>query len=249
MSGYGIFSDFYDSLTANISYDEMWNYYRSLLESCGVCDGILLDLACGTGSLSIPMSKSGYDVIAVDSSVEMLSRAREKMWEDEDVKDILFLCQDMRELDLYGTVKATVCALDSLNHLDSIDDVEKVIQKVALFTECGGVFAFDVNTLYKHRNVLSDNTFVYDTEDVYCVWQNELSDDNCTVKINLDFFEPADGCYERFEESFSEKAYEIEKIIGLLQKYNFKVKSIFDGYTMNDLLPDSERAVFLAVKE
>lgn len=249
MSGYGIFSDFYDSLTHNVGYDEMWNFYHGLLVSCGVKDGILLDLACGTGSLSLRMADSGYDVIAVDGSVEMLSRAREKVWEESVEKDILFLCQDMRELDLYGTVKGTVCALDSLNHLDSLEDVEKVIRKVSLFTEKGGVFVFDVNTLYKHREVLADNTFVYETDDVYCVWQNELSDDGSTVRINLDFFEYVDGVYERYEESFSEKAYSLDVFSDILKNNGFNVIGIYDGFSDDAASSATERAVFLAVKK
>ncbi len=249
MSGYGIFSDFYDGLTANVSYDEMWDFYRGLLVSCGIKDGILLDLACGTGSLSERMSDSGYDVIAVDGSVEMLSRAREKMWEKGVAQNILFLCQDMREIDLYGTVRGTVCALDSLNHLDSIEDFEATVKRVSLFTEKGGVFLFDVNTLYKHRNVLADNTFVYDTDDVYCVWQNELSDDGCTVEINLDFFEYTDGVYERYGEAFSERAYDLEAITDILKKNGFTVKKIYDGFSEREVSSESERAVFLSVKE
>ena len=249
MSGYGIFSDFYDGLTSNVSYDEMWSFYRNLLVENGVKDGILLDLACGTGSLSERMSDSGYDVIAVDASAEMLSRAREKMWEKEKGENILFLCQDMRELDLYGTVRGTVCALDSLNHLEGIDDVEKTVEKVSLFTEKGGVFLFDVNTLYKHREILADNTFVYDTDDVYCVWQNELSDDGCTVQINLDFFGYNDGVYERYGEEFSECAYDIDVISSVLKNNGFAVKAVFDGFSENGVSQNSERAVFLAVKE
>ena len=103
-------------------------------------------------------------------------------------QDIVYLCQDMQELDLYGTVDAAVCTLDSLNHVNDLLVVQKILNRVSLFLNPGGIFIFDVNTVYKHQYVLGNNTFVYDCEDVYCVWQNTLEEEN-RIKIHLDIFE------------------------------------------------------------
>ena len=150
----------------------------------------------------------GYDMIGIDSSPMMLTQAQEKKYEYE--LPMLFLCQDMTDLDLFGTIDAAVCTLDSLNHLETADDIRKTIAKVGLFMNHGGIFIFDVNTIYKHREILGNNTFVYDCDDVYCVWQNQLSEDD-SVEISLDIFEYDDGAYFRESESFREIACPIKK--------------------------------------
>ena len=166
---YGVFSEFYDALTANVSYDTVSQVLSSLLTRYGKSRGLLLDLACGTGSVSVRMAQKGYEVIVVDLSPEMLSEAQNKAYSAG--QNILFLCQDMTKLDLYGTVDAAVCTLDGLCHLPDEESVFAALRKVSLFMNPGGVFLFDINSVYKHRGVLGNNTFVYDTDDVYCVWQ------------------------------------------------------------------------------
>lgn len=166
---YGVFSEFYDALTANVSYDTVSQVLSSLLTRYGKSRGLLLDLACGTGSVSVRMAQKGYEVIVVDLSPEMLSEAQNKAYSAG--QNILFLCQDMTALDLYGTVDAAVCTLDGLCHLPDEESVFAALRKVSLFMNPGGVFLFDINSVYKHRAVLGNNTFVYDTDDVYCVWQ------------------------------------------------------------------------------
>ncbi|HOV41769.1 MAG TPA: class I SAM-dependent methyltransferase, partial [Oscillospiraceae bacterium] len=187
MDSYSNFARFYDLLTGNISYKKRAEYFNSIIEKFGGEKGILLDLACGTGSLSEEMARLGYDVVGVDSSPEMLTVALDKKIESG--LPIQYLCQDMTELDLFGTVDAAVCALDSINHLPDINSVRKTFEKVSLFSNPGAIFVFDANTPYKHREVLANNVFVYDLDEVFCVWQNSYDEKTCTVEINLDFFE------------------------------------------------------------
>ena len=138
---YGIFAEFYDELTGNIDYKKRAEYFQQLIEKCGgKKNSLLLDLACGTGSLSEAMDDLGYDVIAVDRSQEMLGIAMDKKFESG--KNIQYVCQDMRHLDLYGGVDVTVCALDSLNHLDNLEDVSNVFKRVFMFTNPEGLFIF-----------------------------------------------------------------------------------------------------------
>lgn len=246
---YGVFSEFYDALTANVSYDTVSQVLSSLLTRYGKSRGLLLDLACGTGSVSVRMAQKGYEVIGVDLSPEMLSEAQNKAYSAG--QNILFLCQDMTALDLYGTVDAAVCTLDGLCHLPDEESVFAALQKVSLFMNPGGVFLFDVNSVYKHRAVLGNNTFVYDTDDVYCVWQNTLLSDGVTVQMDLDFFEPVSdaGDYVRQSERFTERAYPRETLEAMLKKAGFTVLDVFDGYSGKPAHDTSERLLFAVRKD
>ena len=243
MSNYCDFAFVYDRLTGNVNYPERAEYIRTLFKRCGVSDGAdVLDLACGTGTLTLELAEN-YSMIGVDNSPEMLSQAQEKMYDAG--KRILFLCQDMTELDLYGTVDAAVCTLDSLNHLDSAEDIRRVIGKVGLFMNHGGIFVFDVNTIYKHREILGNNTFVYDCEDVYCVWQNQLNEDD-SVEISLDIFEQDGDAYFRSSESFTEIVCPIDDYKKWLSEAEFEIINIFDEMSDSPLSDITERAVFVA---
>ncbi len=247
-NSYGIFAEFYDVLTNNIDYKKRACYFDSLVrEYIGdYRQGILLlDLACGTGSLSEEFDELGYDVIAVDNSQEMLGVAMDKKFDSG--RNIQYLCQDMRRLDMFGTIDVTVCALDSLNHLDSIDDVRKVFERVHLFCEPDGLFIFDINTEYKHKVILGNNTYIYDTDDVYCVWQNSCKDSR--VKIELDFFVPENGTYKRYEECFYENAYPLEDINSILEDVGFEVLLCSDDDSRNAVCETTQRAVYVVRKK
>lgn len=244
---YDNFSDFYDLLTDNVEYEKRADYFCRLLSMCGIKSGILLDLGCGTGSMSVKMAERGFDVIGVDSSVGMLNAARQKAYENG--AEILLLNQNMQEIDLYGTVDCAICVLDGINHLEGEADVKRTFEKVSLFMNKGGAFAFDVNTIHKHKNILADNVFVYEPDDLFCVWQNNYNPDDNSVDISLDFFEEDDGVYYRSCESFTEQAYELDVIKLWLEKAGFEVVGIFDDLTIDPVNPETERAVFLAKKK
>lgn len=247
MSGYAEFSGVYDILTQNVDYPQRADYIADLLSQNGVTGGILLDLACGTGTMSVEMAKKGFEVIGVDASGEMLSIAMNNAYEAE--QNILFLCQQMQQLDLYGTINAAICTLDSINHLTDISDVEAAFSKVSLFMEQNGIFVFDVNTPYKHREILANNTFVYDTDGVYCVWQNTLDADTDTVQIDLDIFEEIEpDVYERTQESFCERSYPIDVLLKLLEKTGFEPIAVFDELTEQPPQENSQR-VFIAARK
>lgn len=246
MSGYHSFSYFYDSLTQNISYKKRAEYFDMLIKKHGGNKNILLDLACGTGSLSEEMSRMGYDVIGIDSSEEMLNSAIEKKIESG--LNIQYLCQDMTKLDMFGTIDVTICALDGLNHLPTIESIERAVQRVSLFCEPRGLFIFDINTPYKHKNVLGNNTFVYDMENVYCIWQNTYHEqpDN-RVDMVLDFFERQEnGSYSRYEDEFSEIAFEESVIDELLLKCGFEIAGKYDYDSVLPPKKDSEKLVYVA---
>lgn len=247
MSGYGRFAWFYDRLTENVEYDKIAAAVDRYVERFGGRKNILLDLACGTGSLCEQFALMGYDVIGVDGSEEMLNAALDKKYESG--LPVQYLCQDMTKLDMFGTIDVTVCTLDSINHLTDIDAVKKTFGRVSLFSYPDGMFIFDVNTVYKHKNILACNAFTYDLEDVFCAWQNEYNSADNSVDIYLDFFEPNEqGSYERFQESFTEYAYPQEVIKECLDKSGFEILAEYDGYTDNPPADDSQRIVYVAKK-
>ena len=239
---YSSLAQVYDALTENVEYTKRAEYIQSLLKKHGASGGILLDLACGTGMLSKELAAYGYDMILVDLSPEMLSYARERL------PEALILCQSMTELDLYGTINHAVCSLDSVNHLLKPCDVKAAFSSVSLFMEKGGVFVFDVNTVYKHECVLGNNSFVSEKDDIFCVWQNSYKRKSRITDINIDIFVREDENYLRMRESFSERAYSLEDISKWLGETGFDVVGMYDDMTENEPTEKSERVYFAAIK-
>lgn len=251
MLGYTEFAYFYDKLTGNVDYESRFKYITDLLAQNGVSKGILLDLACGTGTLSEMLAKHGYDVIGVDSSEDMLSVAQDKKLENPN--DIMYLCQDMTELDLFGTINACVCTLDSLNHITDEKALREVFKRVSLFMEDKSIFLFDVNTPYKHEKILGNNTFVYDVEEVFCTWQNSFEPETCTTTINLDLFEAVEEddetIYYRYSESFCERGYDLKLLEDIAKENKFKVIAVYDEMTQNPVHETTQRAYFICQKQ
>lgn len=254
MAGYNTFAQYYDALTQNVCYaDRAAALHGRILQwqQEPMPDRILLDLACGTGSLSEALARLGYDVIGVDSSADMLNEALDKKYDSG--LPIQYLQQDMRRLDLFGTISVTVCALDSINHLHSFEDVRQVFSRVSLFSNPNALFLFDVNTQYKHREILADQCFVYELPDCFCVWQNQLADTapHYPVTIRLDFFEQSaqsPSQYYRSSEQFVERFYDDATIRRLLQETGFTLLECCDGDTFAPPQPQTQRLCYIAKK-
>lgn len=244
---YASFAQYYDSLTHNVEYARRADYLCTLLAHLGHASGLTLDLACGTGSLTVELAKRGMDIYGIDGSADMLSVARQKAAESG--LDLLFLCQKMQKLDLYGTVDTVICALDSINHLTLEKDVQTAFDRVSLFMNPGGWFLFDVNTVYKHRHVLADNIFLYDTDEVYCIWQNHYEEKNDRVSIQLDFFGREGNLYHRSGEHFYERAYPQEQLLHMLNQAGFDVVYRFADLSLEEPGEQEERVVFAARKK
>lgn len=245
---YNSFAAVYDDLTLNVDYKRRAEYIMSILADYNIKDGLLLDLACGTGSLSLEFSKKGFEVIGTDASPDMLMEAQNKAMQEGE--NILFLCQRMEETDLYGTVKAIVCSLDSINHLSGVEELNQTFDTLKNFIDDGGIMVFDVNTIYKHQQILGNNTFVYDEKNVFCVWQNNLYDDGVTVGINLDFFVKDDkNKYEHFTESFKEIAFTDEQITKAVENAGFKVIKRYAEFSCSSPKEDTQRAYYVIRRE
>lgn len=248
MSSYNAFAKYYDTLTQNVDYPARADYFYKLIQQFGNGGKLLLDLACGTGSLSREFAKHGYDVIGIDSSYEMLGCAMENTSPEWGIQ---YIRQTMQGLDLYGTIDACVCALDSINHITAKNVLQKGFSRVSLFLDPEGVFIFDVNTLYKQQHILANNTFVYDYDSIYCVWQNTFLPESATTRIELDFFEydTKSGAYYRQEEAFEERAYSHEELAEMLDNAGLRIVACFEGDTMNPVKEDTQRVVYVTKKK
>jgi len=243
---YSDFAEVYDILMGDVDYSARSEYLLKLFSKYGRKPTLLLDLACGTGSFSNLFAKKGIEVIGVDMSEEMLSVARERSMDEGN--DILYLCQRAEELDLYGTVDGAVCCMDSLNHITDTETLQKAIDKVSLFLEKDCLFIFDVNTVYKHKEILADNTFVFDEDEVYCVWQNSFNSESLTTDISLDFFIADEDVYIRSSEDFSERAYSDAELKEIIEKAGLKIEAVYDDMTTDPRKDTSERLIYVTRK-
>ncbi len=241
---YGEFAFYYDALNADADYDALAAYIQKQLAAHGVRGGILADLGCGTGELTLRLARAGYDVIGIDRSPQMLSVLREKL-DEAGQSDVLLLCQDILSLDLFGTVRAVTASFDTLNHIGPVEAFQKAIGKAGFFMEEGGVFVFDLNTPYKHEKVLADNVFTLEGDGIACRWQNARAAEY-RVDITLTVADSVTGT--RFTERFAEYAYPRALVEDALRAAGFTLAAVADGEDFGPVRPDSERWVFTAVK-
>ena len=239
---YHAFSEFYDKLMNNADYDRRWEYVSGLFNKFSQPPTLLLDLGCGSGEFSKRFSDAGIEIIGVDPSEDMLIIAREKL------PNALLLKQSGEELDLYGTVNGAICLMDTLNHITDYEELCRTISRVSLFLEPHRLFVFDVNTEYKHREILSNNSFIYETDDLMCCWQN-FTDEALNTDICLDFFMlQENGQYRRESDEFSERAYSPDLLEKALHNAGFKILAIYDDLTHNQPTETSERVYYITEK-
>ena len=244
MNMYDALAPFYAALNGEVDYEKMADFLSDLFSryySGEVKD--VLDLGCGSGNVTIPLAARGYGMIGVDISEEMLAEARLR----DECGEILWLSQDMRSFELYGTVEAAVCTLDGINHLTSKGDVEKCLSLVHNYLVPDGLFIFDINSPYKFEAVYGDRDYVLETDDAFCAWQNSYSPRThiCRFDISL-FTQNEDGTYSREDVSTKEKMYTLSAIAQMLQKTGFLLLETFDGYHNSPPNEVSERITVVA---
>ncbi len=237
---YNAFAEFYDILTENVDYKVRSEYISNFFSRCKKDGKRLLDIACGTGSFGEIFADLGYSVTGVDLSEDMLTIAEEKCR-----GRVNLIKGDMCDLKFRECFDFCICMLDSVNHLTNYNDLKRLF-KSAYNSLCkDGLFVFDVNTVYKHKEILADNSFVFDYEDFFLSWDNEYVGDN-TVRILIDIFSYNGKNYDRFSEEFFEKAYTSEEICNALD--GFDVLGIFDELTQNPPGDESQRLYFICKK-
>ena len=245
METYGGFARVYDMFMDDADYGMWHEYINSICTRAGVAPELVLDLGCGTGSFDILLADAGLEVIGVDSSEEMLAVARDKAGE----RDILFLAQDIREFELYGTVDLILSLLDTLNYITEEEELLRVFRLAANYLNPGGLFIFDMNTEYKFREILGENTFADVRDDAAYIWENTYFEEERINEFYMNFFIETDsGAYERIEECHHERAYSPERIKELVEESGLSLLDMYDAYTFDPPRAESERIFFVARK-
>lgn len=249
MSSYDFLAGCYDRLTYDVDYAAWADYIEKHFQKKGLPGKTVLDLACGTGSLTYELAQRGYEMIGVDLSPEMLNEAMEKNTGVDGIPP-MFLCQSMDKLDLYGTIDACVCCLDSVNYVTDPKKLKKAFARVHLFLMPGGMFLFDVNTVEKLTG-LDGQVFLDETEDTYCVWRAEYSKRSKICSYFMDIFrlDEASGQWERGEELHEERAYTVEELTGFLRDAGFRDITVYGERKMSAPREGEQRIFFVARKD
>lgn len=235
----------YDEMTQDVDYPAWADYLEGLFAVRPV--HTVLDLACGTGTMACLLAERGYELIGVDFSPEMLAVAAEKALDVAGERPI-FLCQAMEDLDLYGTVDACVCLLDSVNHVTDPDRLARALARVLLFLEPGGLFVFDAHTP-EHLSSLDGGLFLDETDEGYCVWRTEYDPAHRICTYAMDVFRHAQGdLWRRDGEIHEEYAYTVERLTELLQKTGFVDVRCYGDRTQDPPEDGADRIFFTARK-
>ena len=247
MEAYTRFAQVYDTFMDNVPYEKWGTYLTNLLKEYKIEDGLVLDLGCGTGEMTEELAKKGYDMIGVDCSEVMLETAMEKRIESG--HDILYLLQDMREFELYGTVKAVVSCCDCVNYITEPEELEEVFELVNNYLDPKGLFVFDFNTEYKYKEVLGEQTIAEDREDCSFIWDNYYSDEDKINEYELTLFikdEEHEDLYRKFQEVHYQRAYTLEEMKELIERSGLVYLDAYDAYTKNPADEKSERILLIA---
>lgn len=276
MEAYTSFARVYDLFMDNVPYEEWSRYLISLLQEHGISDGLILDLGCGTGKMTRLLAAAGYDMIGVDNSEEMLEIAREYEQDDDEAamgegteqedefreeleqgdefreepgQRILYLEQDMREFELYGTVRAVVSICDSMNYLMEEQDVLAVLKLVNNYLDPGGIFIFDLNTVYKYRELLGETTISENRDEGSFIWDNYYDEEAAVNEYDLTLFIREDGdLYRKYEETHFQRAYTLETVKRLIAEAGMEFVAAYDAFSRESVRPDSER-IYIIAKE
>lgn len=246
MEAYTNFATVYDTFMDNVPYEEWGEYLHGLLKEYGVTEGLVADLGCGTGTLTELLVSKGYDMIGIDNSEEMLEIAMEKRYESG--SDILYLLQDMREFELYGTVRAIVSICDSINYITEEDEVREVFRLANNYLDKDGVFIFDFNTVYKYENVLGEQTIAENREDCSFIWDNYYDAEERINEYELTLFirEEEEDLYRKYEEVHYQKAYDLKQMKRLVEEAGLEFVTAYDACTRNAPTDTSERIYIVA---
>jgi len=238
---YGGFAAVYDTFMCP-PYDEWAGFVRTLWRRYGEEPKLVLDLACGTGNMTARFAAMGYDMIGVDLAEDMLAEAKLKS------PDILYICQDMREMELYGTVDAACCLCDGMSYLEGIDDLIQVFRLMANYLNPGGVFVFDINTAYYFAEILGDGVFAESSDSAAYIWENEYDPETRVNEYAVTFFVRAEnGMFRRFEELHREYAFTDEDIRNAAAAAGLTVCGAFADMDFTPPSAMSER-IFYAVR-
>lgn len=248
MEQYSDFAFVYDELMDEVDYEGWVRYLEDIIEKEGADVKNILEYACGTGNITIPLAKKEYDIAGIDISYEMLDVAREKA-EKESI-ELVLLEQDITELDFeMENLDCVLCACDGFNYIIEDKDIKTVFEKTYELLKDDGIFIFDISSFYKLSNILGNNMYGENREDIAYMWQNYFNEDDNILDMELAFFvEDEDGKYEKFEENHIQRAYKSEEMINFLTEAKFKDIKVYGDFTFESPLDDAERVFFVCRK-
>ena len=251
MEAYTSFASVYDIFMDNVPYEEWGEYLRGLLKEYGAESGLVVDLGCGTGAMTEILAGYGYDMIGVDNSEDMLELAMDKKIASG--YDILYLLQDMREFELYGTVRAAVSVCDSMNYITEPEELTEVFRLVNNYLDPGGVFIFDFNTDYKYREILGEQTIAVHRGDCSFIWDNCYYEEERINEYDLTLFirDEDASCagrelYRKYQETHYQRGYTLEEIKDLLRSSGLEYVTAYDAFTRDAPGEESERIYVIA---
>lgn len=245
---YDILAPIYDKINAELDYSAWADFIeRVALENMTAKPELVLDLGCGTGKMTLELARRGYDMTGVDISPEMLDIARTEGERLGVADKMLWLCQDMREFELYGTVDLAVSCLDSINHLTTKKDLDTTLSLVHNYLIPDGIFVFDINGKGKFKYTYLDHTYVMEEGDSVCIWQNDYNEKThlCDFYITL-FKEEADGRYSRYDDVERERMYTLKEIRSALTKAGFELLGVYSDFEMNEATDEDDRIYLVA---
>ena len=245
MGAYESFARVYDLFMDNIPYAQWCEYLKKLLKKYGVSDGIVLELGCGTGNVTRKLAEAGYDMIGVDNAPDMLEIAMDKR--SASGQDILYLLQDMREFELYGTVRAIVSVCDSVNYILEEEELLQVFRLVNNYLDPGGMFIFDLNTTKKYRD-MGETTIAENRDEASFIWENYFDEEEKINEYDLTLFirDEEDGRFDRFEEFHEQRAYSLSEIEQLLRESGMEFVAMYDAFTHTPATEECERVYVIA---
>lgn len=253
MEAYTDFASVYDTFMDETPYEEWAEFLHKLIKEYGISKpvrddsekNLVLDLGCGTGTLTELLYRKGYDMIGVDFSQEMLNIAMNK--KEKSGSDILYLCQDMRELDLYSTIGTVISACDSVNYLLEDEEVVETFRLVNNYLYPGGVFIFDFNTAYKYEQVIGDTTIAENREDCSFIWDNFYHEEECINEYDLTIFVKEENeLFRKFTETHYQRGYTLDEMKMFIEAAGLQFVKAIDADTHKATTEESERIYVIA---
>lgn len=246
MNSYTKFAALYDSLmNSDVNYNQWADYIENLFDLYEKVPKLICDLACGTGNMTLPLSSRGYEMIGVDRSADMLSIARDKA--QAAGLDVVFLAQDMKKLDLYGSCDAFLCMIDGFNYILNPNSLYRIAKRIkTCFLEPDGVFIFDLSSEYKLKSFIGDNTFIHDGDDVFYSWENKYYENSKMCEMYLNFFVKEKGGYKRFGERHLQRAYAEDEVRRIFKAAGFSQVDAYSPLSFSNPKADDMRIVFVA---
>ena len=245
MNGFETLAQYYDRFVG-ADYEKIIGFIDRNIKKYLPAASLICDIGCGSGTVTLGLLEKGYDMIGIDGSIEMLAEAMDKRANCTNGEKALFLCQQLPEFELYGTVDAIVSTLDTVNYITDENDLDRLFYWFRNYLNPNGILIFDINTLYKYRSLLDGHCEVYEEQDVFCSWRSDFEEELCSHQLT--FFTKCGDLYERREEEQQQRYYSPEQIESLLKKYHFELLGIYDDYTEATPETQTQRFTYIAKK-